>query len=1706
MNTSRLALGLSAQTRRRAALITALTLPLSLMSAPAIAQDLTSTPIPTQVRTPTPATSQPSVPTTPIGKALAQSKKENRRVEIESLRSESTTIYANPDGKTVRVELSTEPVRVKKADGEGFAPIDTTLVEQDGVIKPKAIQGDLTLSAGADTVVLKSKTAQDITEIEAPDGRLPKPTLKGNTATYRSVYGKGRDLVVIANATGFRQQITIAERPVGPVSFRVPFDLPKGMSFGKNAAGRPIVVGKDGKTLTEVRPTLLQDATAADASAPLDAGKIGRAAVTLAEDGKTLVFTPDAAFLADAATTYPVTMTAAASDWYESHTGVGAGMDVYINDVDLREGWDTFSDPEVVVGKSYASSVAKRWRGYLKFPNIPAEFAGSTVENADLHLWNHLSNTCGTSVGSGITARQVTSTWDDMLLSWNSQPSVIGTGADTEYGAYSEDCNYAWNLTHSLDDIVQSWVNGATNHGIQLTAGNESELRNWRRYASEEAGGCRTSPLEDCKFQPHPPILSIDFVEPPAPLRRETVVISSREPLTSIPEYEEALTRSVYVPEIPESIESLAMSEEQVTATEQHRDGEGSFIGTDNLSPADPAEGDGDTSNPEGEDTVAPRVLATEPAGDATEVPLDSQIKVTFTEEVGEPVIAVKTVQGADVQGAVAIDSTGKIATFTPAQPLHPGMGYTVDVSEAIDAWENVMEPYTWSFTTSGPDTTAPTVTATNPATGAADVSVTTAVSATFGELVSEAEITLEDPAGAAVPGTSAMDGTGRVLTFIPSQPLAPNTVYSAEVSGAKDAAGNVMAAPYGWSFTTAPPDTTAPTVTETVPGPDASGVAVTTAVKVTFSEPVSAAQTAVKGPADAPVAGNTVMDAENKVLTFTPAQAWTPATKYTVAVSAAKDAAGNTMAPHSWSFTTVGNPIGTNGTDYPINDNATVESPITMSGYSGNASTTSTVEVHIAHTYIGDLQVDLVAPDGSTYPLHSHTGSDTDNIDQTYTVNLSSEPINGTWKLRVNDNAGGDTGKIDSWKLTLGGPATPSIPTGSNPDDVAITDNATVESPITMSGYSGNASTTSTVEVHIAHTYIGDLQVDLVAPDGSTYPLHSHTGSDTDNIDQTYTVNLSSEPINGTWKLRVNDNAGGDTGKIDSWKLTLGGPAPAGLQAQAEPEQRTAAPTLSRAPAENSQPSQDGAAADRTAAAATGGTFDYEHSSLEDCRVSPRGTDYAEYDARIEELPYSSCWSAYLYLQDYEYDPDTHKMKKANRRSNVFAMFAEHVGEEVEELFDDDDAFRFRATWVIHSYLGDKTGNSVVNGAGSGLKPTTMKMFLRLDDFAVVDDSDGGEVKFSGNRMGGLPITAGLLTGARSGSNGDCDPDGQTRHKDVSEWHSTPDAMFLISASVPSNSTMICSFTPSLLLHTDDGITVLNLWSQEVKDEDGLTIGVRRHGSEEPYDFTWVPNFRCDRKTFGAGNDDVPDHTGGCVNTRSKRVFVMSKSRDARFIEVIEHIEAALNPSNSQTFPPLRPGHNWGDPSHPPSRFGPVGGQNKQIPGNWGAPGANNPAGKPLTRGMTKAEANAEGTIPTYDYNRNYFSKRELHMDVGTAQEMHWLLPPSLPVPPATELEHNIREKERERRAWSINYCKYYMPEKYRAPNTADKLPGGMGNSCDEYPFASTLQGAAYAQGNFSLKAVNARQNSLHGTALETFYTQFRVGRGTKFWVLIES
>ena len=110
-----------------------------------------------------------------------------------------------------------------------------------------------------------------------------------------------------------------------------------------------------------------------------------------------------------------------------------------------------------------------------------------------------------------------------------------------------------------------------------------------------------------------------------------------------------------------------------------------------------------------------------------------------------------------------------------------------------------------------------------------------------------------------------------------------------------------------------------------------------------------------------------------------------------------------------------------TNSTDHAIPSPGTVDSPISVSGRSGNAPNPTRVDLDIRHTYRGDLQIDLIAPDGSAYRIKSADSRDSaDNVTGYANLNLSSEQRNGTWRLRVRDHYSGDTGYINSWSITF--------------------------------------------------------------------------------------------------------------------------------------------------------------------------------------------------------------------------------------------------------------------------------------------------------------------------------------------------------------------------------------------------------------------------------------------------------------------------------------------------------------------------------------------------------------------------------------------------------------------------------------------------------------------------------------------------------------
>ncbi|MCK4765211.1 MAG: S8 family serine peptidase, partial [Candidatus Aminicenantes bacterium] len=104
-----------------------------------------------------------------------------------------------------------------------------------------------------------------------------------------------------------------------------------------------------------------------------------------------------------------------------------------------------------------------------------------------------------------------------------------------------------------------------------------------------------------------------------------------------------------------------------------------------------------------------------------------------------------------------------------------------------------------------------------------------------------------------------------------------------------------------------------------------------------------------------------------------------------------------------------------------------------------------------------------------------------------------------------------------------------PDYPGSSISSDIYVPDNLTVWN--------------TACEVHITHTWIGDLIVRLRSPTGTEAILHNREGSSAHNIHQTYYPgDFRNEPALGTWTLLVSDHAGIDIGTLDSWGLTISG------------------------------------------------------------------------------------------------------------------------------------------------------------------------------------------------------------------------------------------------------------------------------------------------------------------------------------------------------------------------------------------------------------------------------------------------------------------------------------------------------------------------------------------------------------------------------------
>lgn len=325
----------------------------------------------------------------------------------------------------------------------------------------------------------------------------------------------------------------------------------------------------------------------------------------------------------------------------------------------------------------------------------------------------------------------------------------------------------------------------------------------------------------------------------------------------------------------------------------------------------------------------APTVTGVVPDNQAAGVPIDiAVVSVSFSEPMapmtGASIFTLAcAVPCTNPTGAVALSASRATAgfTLTAATRLTPLTLYTATVSGVRSSASGVAlaSPYVWRFTTAAaPDVTAPAVSATTPAANVTGIAINTLVTASFTEpmnplTITAATFTLACPAGNAVAGTVAYAMNGNVATLTPTSPLPHGTVCTARINtGVTDVAGNAMASPFAWTFTTGvAPDTTAPTVSSISPGANATAVATNTLVTAGFSEPmdplsIDNARFTLSCPGT-PITSTVGYAVNGSLATLTPASALPASTVCSARITTGvTDVAHNPMAAaFSWTFTT---------------------------------------------------------------------------------------------------------------------------------------------------------------------------------------------------------------------------------------------------------------------------------------------------------------------------------------------------------------------------------------------------------------------------------------------------------------------------------------------------------------------------------------------------------------------------------------------------------------------------------------------------------------------------------------------------------------------------------------------------------------------------------------------------------------------------------
>lgn len=427
--------------------------------------------------------------------ARVAARAQGSRVEAVSERTEFLTTWVNPDG-TLTTDASASPVRFRdKVAGGTWRKVDLSLRDVGGQIAPTSSDLGVSFAAGgvaADYLSVdhdnqtrvgasqaaaasKAGTARSVSWAlggKAKGAKLPKPTLSGNTATYANVE-PGVDLRLTMRPMGPEQDFIVKDRAAAEAiataggALQIPLKT-KGLRAKATAGGGVDFTDAKGKRVSQIPLAFAWDAKVDPRSGEPVKVPLSLSVAQTGAGTATLKVTPDAAWLADPARVFPLTIDpsyAIVNSWAAGDTWVATNYPTS----------DMSADPELKVG-TYDGGTTKA-RSFILFPIAP--FRGMDVVKADMSLWNTYSYSCAPATITAYRSGGYTS-----ATRWDNQPSITSAvGSASAAKGYSSSCP-GGRFTIPITNEARTWSSSSNTYfGIALKA-SETDSNGWKRFWS----------------------------------------------------------------------------------------------------------------------------------------------------------------------------------------------------------------------------------------------------------------------------------------------------------------------------------------------------------------------------------------------------------------------------------------------------------------------------------------------------------------------------------------------------------------------------------------------------------------------------------------------------------------------------------------------------------------------------------------------------------------------------------------------------------------------------------------------------------------------------------------------------------------------------------------------------------------------------------------------------------------------------------------------------------------------------------------------------------------------------------------------------------------------------------------------------------------------------------------------------------------------